>query len=83
MITKEQVITQMQSLINLGNGKTGKQDTTVTDVVNSLCARYLPEGTLEGLENGWDIMFYDEHNDGLAFYSIKKGKIRFRAFQRD
>ena len=33
----------------------------------------LPVGTLNGLENGWDVMFYDEYNEGLAFYSIKKG----------
>lgn len=32
----------------------------------------LPTGTLNGLENGWDVMFYDENNDALAFYSIKK-----------
>lgn len=30
-------------------------------------------GSLEGLENGWDVMFYDENNEGLAFYSIKQG----------
>lgn len=29
--------------------------------------------SLEGLENGYDVMFYDENNDGLAFYSIKQG----------
>ena len=26
-----------------------------------------------GLENSYDITFYDEHNEGLAFYSIKQG----------
>lgn len=30
-------------------------------------------GSLEGLENGYDVMFYDENNEGLAFYSIKQG----------
>lgn len=30
-------------------------------------------GTLEGLTNGYDVMFYDENNDGLAFFSIKQG----------
>lgn len=31
------------------------------------------ESGLEGLENGYDVMFYDENGDGLAFYSIKNG----------
>lgn len=31
------------------------------------------ESGLEGLENGYDVMFYDENNEGLAFYSIKQG----------
>lgn len=30
-------------------------------------------GSIEGLENGYNVMFYDENNDGLAFYSIKQG----------
>ena len=30
-------------------------------------------GSIEGLENGYDVMFYDENNEGLAFYSIKEG----------
>lgn len=30
-------------------------------------------GTLDGLENGWDVMFYDENNEGLAFYSCRDG----------
>lgn len=30
-------------------------------------------GSLDGLKDGWDVMFYDENNEGLAFYSIKKG----------
>lgn len=30
--------------------------------------------SLEGLENGYDVMFYDENNEGLAFYSIKQGQ---------
>lgn len=30
-------------------------------------------GSLDGLENGYDVMFYDENNEELAFYSIKKG----------
>ena len=31
-------------------------------------------GTLDGLANGYDVMFYDENNEGLAFYSIKEGQ---------
>lgn len=129
-----------QSLIDLANATTGKEDTTLTDGVNSLIEKYdleptlqekvvtengevvpdegfdglskvtvnVPEkevklqdktitengtyqadsdydglgsvtvevassGSLEGLENGYDVMFYDENNDGLAFYSIKQG----------
>lgn len=31
-------------------------------------------GTLDGLANGYDVMFYDENNEGLAFYSIKSGQ---------
>lgn len=30
-------------------------------------------GSLDGLENGYDVMFYDEFNMGLAFYSIRQG----------
>lgn len=30
-------------------------------------------GSLEGLENGWDVMFYDENNEALAFSSVRKG----------
>lgn len=30
-------------------------------------------GSLDGLKDGWDVMFYDENNEGLAFYSIKQG----------
>ena len=30
-------------------------------------------GGMDGLENGYDVMFYDENNEGLAFYSIKQG----------
>lgn len=36
-------------------------------------ARSSGGGSLEGLENGYDVMFYDENNEGLAFYSIKQG----------
>ena len=28
---------------------------------------------MDGLEQGYDVMFYDENNEGLAFYSIKQG----------
>lgn len=27
----------------------------------------------DGLSNGYDVMFYDENNEGLAFYSVKQG----------
>lgn len=30
-------------------------------------------GSLDGLKDGWDVMFYDENNEGLAFYSVKQG----------
>lgn len=33
----------------------------------------LPTDMLDGLEDGWDVMFYDEHKRGLASYSIKQG----------
>lgn len=33
----------------------------------------LPTDMLDGLEDGWDVMFYDEYKRGLASYSIKKG----------
>lgn len=70
------VKTQIQSLINLANTTTGNQDTNLTDGVNALVSGYGQGGsggTLEGLENGYDVMFYDENNEGLAFYSIRQG----------
>lgn len=30
-------------------------------------------GSLEGLKNGYDVMFYDEFGDGLALVSVRKG----------
>lgn len=70
---------QIQSLIDLANTTTGNTDTNLTDGVNALVGGYgqggiqLPEDMLEGLENGYDVMFYDENNKGLAFYSVKQG----------
>lgn len=70
---------QIQTLIDLANTTTGNTDTNLTDGVNALIGGYgqggiqLPEDMLEGLENGYDVMFYDEHNMGLAFYSVKQG----------
>ncbi len=70
--------TQAQILIDLVNATTGNNDTNLTDGVNALVSGYgqggdLPTDTLVGLENGYDVMFYDENNEGLAFYSIKQG----------
>lgn len=31
-------------------------------------------GGMEGLENGYDVMFYKENDEALAFYSIKQGE---------
>ena len=67
---------QIQSLIDLANTTTGNQDTNLTDGVNALVGGYGQGGSggsLEGLENGYDVMFYDENNEGLAFYSIRQG----------
>lgn len=66
---------QIQKLIDDANAKTERTDADLTSAVGSLIEGYgkLPEGTLEGLENGYDVMFYDENNEGLAFYSIKQG----------
>ena len=70
---------QLQELIDSANATTGNADTNLTDGVNSLIEGYggggiqLPEDMLEGLENGYDVMFYDENNKGLAFYSVKQG----------
>lgn len=65
---------QLQKLIADANTKTERTDADLTSAVGALIEGYgkLPEGTLEGLENGYDVMFYDENNDGLAFYSIKQ-----------
>ena len=67
--------TQLQKLIADANAKTERADADLTTAVDALIDGYgkLPEGTLEGLENGYDVMFYDENNEGLAFYSIKQG----------
>ena len=78
MSTIQTVKTQIQSLIDLANTTTGNTDTNLTDGVNALVSGYgqggdLPTDTLVGLENGYDVMFYDENNMGLAFYSIKQG----------
>ena len=66
---------QIQSLINLANTTTGNSDTNLTDGVNALVSGYgQGGGSLEGLENGYDVMFYKEDNEALAFYSIKQGE---------
>ena len=68
---------QIRTLIDSANATTGNADTNLTDSVNALIGGYgqggSSGGSLEGLENGYDVMFYDENNEGLAFYSIKQG----------
>ena len=67
-----------------GSGEANLQEKTITkdgtytpdegyDGFSQVEVRVLPTDMLEGLENGWDVMFYDEHKEGLAFYCIKKG----------
>ena len=43
------------------------------DGFSEVRVQVLPTDMLDGLEDGWDVMFYDEHKRGLASYSIKKG----------
>lgn len=43
------------------------------DGFSQVDVRVLPTDMLDGLEDGWDVMFYDEHKRGLASYSIKQG----------
>lgn len=71
----KKVEANIEKLINDMNATTGNSDTNLTDGVNALIGGYgkLTTDTLVGLENGYDVMFYDENNEGLAFYSIKEG----------
>ena len=77
--TKDAIETSVSDLLDLANTTTGNTDTNLTDGANALVSGYgqggiqLPEDMLEGLENGYDVMFYDENMRGLAFYSIKQG----------
>lgn len=53
--------------------KTGKSEPLTLSQFQAEVESIVPTDSLEGLENGYDIMFYDEHNYGLASYSIKQG----------
>ena len=61
-----------QALLDLANATTGNTDTNLTDGVNALVEGY-GQGGSDGIEGGYDVTFYDENNEGLAFYSIKEG----------
>lgn len=50
--------------------KTGKTDLITPENMPSEIDGISSGG---GLENGYDVMFYDENNEALAFYSIKQG----------
>lgn len=63
---------QIQSLINLANETTGNTDTNLTDGVNALVSGY-GQGGSGGIEEGYDVTFYDENGEELAFYSVKQG----------
>ena len=43
------------------------------DGLGSVTVEVASGGSLEGLENGYDVMFYDDDGEGLALYSIKQG----------
>ena len=77
MSTPTTVKAQLRLLLNNANETTGNTDTNLTDGVNALVSGYGQggsSGSLEGLENGYDVMFYKEDNEALAFYSIKQGQ---------
>ena len=41
--------------------------------LNNIVVHRLDETPLDGLKDGYDILFHDENNEELAFYSIKQG----------
>lgn len=65
--------TYIQNIANAIREKTGKTEPIMVSQMASEIGALKPLGTLDGLENGYDVMFYDENNEGLAFYSIKEG----------
>ena len=61
-----------QTLIDLANTTTGNTDTNLTDGVNALVGGY-GQGGSDGIEGGYDVTFYNEQGEELAFYSVKQG----------
>lgn len=74
----ELLIIEKEKLVKVADeirAKTGKADLMYVDdmpgEIGSISG--IPEDSMEGLENGYDVMFYDENNYALAMYSIKEG----------
>lgn len=74
----ELLIIKKEKLVKVADeirAKTGKADLMYVDEmpgeIGSISG--IPEDSMEGLENGYDVMFYDENNYALAMYSIKEG----------
>ena len=63
---------QIQTLIDLANTTTSRQDTNLTDGVNALVEGF-GQGGSDGIEGGYDVTFYDEQGEELALYSVKEG----------
>lgn len=67
---KESTLTSLADQARRINGTT---DDLTTAQMLEIFESAKVNGTLDGLANGYDVMFYDENNEGLAFYSIKQG----------
>ena len=70
-VIKESTLTSFGDQARRINGTTGK---LTTAQMLEIFENAKVNSTLDGLSNGYDVMFYDENNEGLAFYSIKQGQ---------
>lgn len=73
MVNKLYKELSVQNLANSIRNKTGKTNKMTLEQMAIEVDSLKPLGSLDGLNNGYDVMFYDENYSGLAFYSIKAG----------
>lgn len=73
---EELVIVKKEKLVTIADKireKTGKTEQLDFEQFETEIKSIVGGGDFEGVENGYDITFYDEYQNGLAFYSIKQG----------
>jgi hypothetical protein len=63
----------VQNLVNIVRNKTNLTEKMTFEQAVAKVDTLHPANMLNGLNDGWDVMFYDENKYALAFYSIKNG----------